>query len=422
MSRWRNFTGSVLEMSNSAKKTSESHAETPRRKGIAKKILGAFPLCCLCGSVAWREILFFFLVSLVLTAACPLFSQTVISDDFHSRLLPAPRNGGFTQDDYWVWGSSVIKGEDNRYHMFVSRWLKYLPFHPGWMIASEIAHAVADRPQGPYHFSDVALPARGAQYWDGRSTHNPKILKSGDLYVLYYMGSTHPFADLKAGDGLTLDSPYAIVARSNKRIGIATSKSPYGPWQRRDAPILDTRPNTFYSFLTSNPSPWINEDGSVILLFKSRAYKDSFPFQTSMKIGVATAPHFAGPYTVAVDHPIFGEEQFGEIEDPTIWKDAAGYHLLAKDQQGSITGMKHSGIHAISKDGIHWELASKPLAYTKSVRWDDGSEQTMGQLERVFVFLQDGVATHLFFATMDGPGGFQNGTKSWNMVIPLKAP
>jgi hypothetical protein len=359
------------------------------------------------------------LFSLVV-AAYPLLSQDFRTDEFISRLLPAPRSGGFAQDDYWVWGSSVIKGEDNRYHMFVSRWPKHLPFHPGWMVASEIAHALADQPEGTYQFSDVALPARGAQFWDGRSTHNPKILKRGDTYILYYMGSTHPFADVKPGDELTLDSHYAIVARSNKRIGIATSKSPYGPWERRDTPILDTQPNTFYSFLTSNPSPWINEDGSVILLFKSRAYNESFPYHSSMKIGVATAPQFAGPYTAAVDHPIFGEENFGEIEDPTIWKDALGYHLLAKDQQGAITGHKHAGIHAISKDGIHWELAAKPLAYTKSVRWDDGSEQVMGQLERVFIFLQDGVATHLFFATMDGPGGFQNGTKSWNMVIPLK--
>ena len=59
------------------------------------------------------------------------------------------------------------------------------------MVASEIVHAVSDVPQGPYHFSDVALPARGAQYWDGRSTHNPRILKQNGKYYLIYMGSTH---------------------------------------------------------------------------------------------------------------------------------------------------------------------------------------------------------------------------------------
>ena len=76
--------------------------------------------------------------------------------------------------------------------MFVSRFPKKLPFHPGWMVASEIVHAVSDIPQGPYRFSDIALPARGAQYWDGRSTHNPRILKQNGKYYLIYMGSTQP--------------------------------------------------------------------------------------------------------------------------------------------------------------------------------------------------------------------------------------
>lgn len=74
------------------------------------------------------------------------------------------------------------------------------------MVASEIVHAVSEIPQGPYRFSEVALPARGAQYWDGRSTHNPRILRQNGKYYLIYMGSTHPFAD-PTYEQLTLKSP-----------------------------------------------------------------------------------------------------------------------------------------------------------------------------------------------------------------------
>ncbi len=42
------------------------------------------------------------------------------------RMLPAPRNGGFRMEGYWVWCGSAIKGEDNRYHLFASRWPKTL--------------------------------------------------------------------------------------------------------------------------------------------------------------------------------------------------------------------------------------------------------------------------------------------------------
>src|SRR5687768_17185985 len=80
-----------------------------------------------------------------------------------------PRDGGFRMPGYWVWCGSVIKGDDGRYHMFASRWPKDLTFHPGWMTNSEIVRAVAERPEGPYQFQQVVLPARGAEYWDGRS-------------------------------------------------------------------------------------------------------------------------------------------------------------------------------------------------------------------------------------------------------------
>ena len=335
------------------------------------------------------------------------------------RIDKAVAGGGFQLDGYWVWCPSVIKGNDGLFHMYVSRWPKSLPFHPGWMVASEIVHATSKNPEGPYKLSDVALPARGAQYWDGRSTHNPKILRHKDTYILYYMGSTHPFAEPDPRT-LTLDSPYAIIGRNSKRIGIATSKSPYGPWTRRDAPILDTKPNTFYSFLTSNPSPLIHEDGSVLMLFKARAYGTKFPYQGDMVLGAARAPHYDGPYTVAVDEPIFSTSKFGEAEDPVLWKDRNGYHLLAKDQRGGITGQKHAGFLAHSPDGLKWTLDASPLAYSRTVNWTDGKTITMGQMERPALLFQNGVITHMFFAVMDGPGGFQNGTRTWNMVVRLK--
>lgn len=351
--------------------------------------------------------------------ATPVIAQEPASQLYFDNMLPAPVDGGFRMEGYWVWGSSVLRGEDGLYHMYVSRWPRRLPFHPGWMVASEIVHAVSKNPEGPYQFNDVVLPARGAEYWDGRSTHNPRIAKYKDTYMLFYMGSTHPFDDITDPGVLTLQSGYATVARSNKRIGIATSKSPYGPWIRRDTPVLDTKPGTFYSFLTSNPSPWINDDGSVILVFKSRAFNKTFPYHGDMSIGVATAPSYDSPYQVT-GSLIFSKDKIGEVEDPFLWKDEKGFHLIVKDQRGGITGRKHSGLIAHSKDGIHWELDEQPLAYTKTVRWSDGTIQEMGQLERAFGLIQNGVMTHLFFATMDGPGGFNNATKSWNMVIPLK--
>jgi hypothetical protein len=339
----------------------------------------------------------------------------------HDSLGVVPVDGGFKQEGYWVWGSSIVKGDDGKYHMYVSRWPKTLRFHPGWMVASEIVHAVSDTAVGPYAFSDVALGKRHPQYWDGQSCHNPKVFRHGDTYVLFYMGSTHPFDDaVKHPEEVVLNSKYSIVGRANKRIGVATAPSPYGPWTRMDKPVLDTKPDTFYSFLTSNPTPIIHEDGSVLMIFKSRKYNDQFPYHSDMMLGVAKAPHYAGPYTVVMDEPVFSETRFGVVEDPYLWEDAKGYHMLAKDMKGAIAGQPHCGILAHSKDGLNWEVDAHPLAYTKQLKWDDGKTIEMGQLERVQGLIEDGELTHLSFAVMDGPGGFHRGSNTWNIVVPLK--
>ena len=337
---------------------------------------------------------------------------------FHN-LGKAPRTPAFQCEGYWVWGSSVIQGDDGKYHMYVSRFPKSLPFHPGWMVASEIVHAISPTPEGPYKFSDVALPARGAQYWDGRSTHNPRIFKYNHKYYLIYMGSTHPFEE-PSYEELTLDSKWCIVGRANKRVGLAVADSPYGPWKRLDEPILKTEPNTFYSYLTSNPSPVVRKDGSVLMIFKGRAHTENGRY-SNMALGIASAPSIEGPYTVQNDKkPIFQVEGQGEAEDPFLWEDERGFHIIFKDHVAKFTGEKGGGVMAHSQDGINWIVDEDAKAYSRTVEWEDENVEMQGQLERPFLFFENGVPAYVFFATMDGPGGFENATKSWNMVIPIK--
>jgi hypothetical protein len=338
------------------------------------------------------------------------------SRSLFERLLPAPKNGGFRMEGYWVWCGSVIRGEDGRFHMFASRWPKFLPMHPGWLVASEIVRAVSDTPEGPYEFQEVVLPARGAEYWDGRATHNPHITRFGDTYLLYYMGSTHPLPDVKPEEAYGLDDPRCIVARANKRIGLAVSKSVFGPWKRFDSPILPVRPGKFDSFLTSNPAPSVDEDGSVLLIYKARRYEGNV--HGKMTIGAARADRYEGPYRVVSENPVFPPDRF-HLEDPFIWKTSQGYELIAKDMDGNICGEKHGGIHAYSADGLDWKLFDHPKAYSRTVTWDDGTVQTMGNFERPFLLFQDGRPTHLFAATADGKGGFANAANTWNMVIPI---
>lgn len=333
------------------------------------------------------------------------------------RMLPAPLNGGFRMDGWWVWCGSVVRGEDGRYHMFASRWPGWLPMHPGWLLRSEVVRAVSDTPEGPYLYAETVLPARGAEYWDGRSTHNPHIIRHGGKYFLYYMGSTHPFAEVTPEEPVGLDDCRAIAARANKRVGLAVSDSVFGPWKRLDAPILPVRPGKFDSYLTSNPAPCIREDGSVLLIYKARKYEGHT--YGNMTLGAAVADGPEGPYRVIREEPLFPPEV--HVEDPFAWRTESGYAMIAKDMEGHLCGEKHGGILAVSDNGTDWRLADAPKAYSREILWDDGRKRVMGSFERPFLLFQDGRPTHLFAATADGPGGFRHARQTWNMVIPLAA-
>lgn len=331
------------------------------------------------------------------------------------RMHPAPVNGGFRMEGYWVWCGSVIRGEDGRYHMFASRWSKEVPMHPGWLLYSEVVRAVADTPLGPFKFEEVVLPARGAQYWDGIATHNPHIMKIGDTYVLYYMGTTHPFPQKAAMDAKV------IVARANKRIGVATAKSIYGPWERRDQPVLQTRSEFFDNFLVSNPAPCLLEDQNIYMMYKARSYINNADCTWSnMKFGMAKAKGFGERFEALCSEPVFPKGI--ELEDPFLWYDEDGFNLMAKDMYGDICGEHYGGIHALSEDGIHWDIQKGKLFFSREILWDDGVRRRMGNLERPFLLFENGKPTHVYFATSDGneETGFEECKNTWNMVIPLK--
>jgi hypothetical protein len=340
---------------------------------------------------------------------------------FYQKIGTAPIGGGFRMDGYWVWCGSVIQGDDGKYHMFASRWPHDLPFVPHWVTNSEIVRAVSDTPEGPYTFAEVVLPPRGPEYWDGRMTHNPTIHKHGDTYLLYYIGSTYeeamPNRERHLNSGGLNVQPLSKKARANQRIGLATAKSVEGPWLRADSPILEPRPGQWDGLMTTNPSVCVKPDGSVLLIYKSSADQSDL-----LRLGVAAASHYSGPYERQREEPIF---QFGQtrnhVEDPYIWWSAkdARYELIMKDMAGGICGEKGGGIHALSQYGIDWHISEPALAYSRRIRWSDGATTMQGHLERPQLLFHGGEPTHLFAATADGPGGFERAAISWNMVLPL---
>ena len=213
----------------------------------------------------------------------------------------------------------------------------------------------------------------------------------------------------------------AQEAWMNKRVGMAYSKSVEGPWTRMDQPVIKPRPGKWDSSITSNPAPAVNEEtGEILLLYKSSTNGLTPP----LLLGASKAFNMLGPYERIKDDPIFNfdvkETNENDVEDPFVWWANDHYELIMKDRFGYICGERGGGIHAKSKDGINWELATNPLAYSKNILWDNGKRVYQNHFERPFLLLEDGKPTHLFAATGVGPKEWEF-EKSWNMVIPLKS-
>ncbi|MEI6491360.1 MAG: glycoside hydrolase family protein [Verrucomicrobiota bacterium] len=330
---------------------------------------------------------------------------------FFQRVKPVPNNAGFRMDGYWIWCGSVIVGEDGRYYMFASRWSRDLPMFSGYILSSEIVRAVSDTPCGPYRFLEKVLPSGNPKAWDGRMAHNPTIHKCGDTYLLYYIGST--FTGPIQQDSQDACEAQCAESYSNIRIGLATSRSLDGPWKTLDKPVLEPRPDKWDSQIVTNPAPCVREDGRVVLFYRSNTPQ-------GLRIGVAAADSYEGPYHRLSDDPILRFEGGDFVEDPFVWWEKDHYEMLAKDMLGGITGEIHAGAHFRSSDAIHWTPMEPPKAYSRTVAFENGVDTQLGCLERAQLLFDDNdLPICLFAAAADGPGGFHHAHNTWNIAIPL---
>ena len=176
---------------------------------------------------------------------------------FKDRLQPVSEENIFKTEGYFNWGSSIIIGDDGKYHLFYSRWPKKYTFF-GWLTHSEVVHAVANNPAGPWNYKKSLLQSLGKGHWDAITVHNPKIKKFGDKYYLYYISTNLGNKDYTEEELIeTVRVGYnhpnwKEFLRPNQRTGVAVAESIYGPWKRMDKPLIE--PSGPITILTVNPA------------------------------------------------------------------------------------------------------------------------------------------------------------------------
>ena len=361
-----------------------------------------------------------YIILLVLTALMTACGTIKEKKDLNigSMVQPVPESYKFIDPNYNIWGASVVLGYDGKYHMYYSRW-KYELGHMGWVTNSEIAYAVADKSEGPYKHVNVALPARGKEFWDGTTTHNPTVLKKDSKYFLYYMGTTSP---IEASQPTSMKNKDWWIYRNNQRIGVAWADNPAGPWHRLDKPIIDVSADSIApdALMTSNPAVNIAPDGRIFAVYKAvgkqKGWKpvdmgSSESWQVSkgsrVRYMVAFADNPLGPFTkhAGIIFELKGSEDEHMIaEDPYVWSQDGIYYAIVTDIKGRFTGDMGALALMESDNGYDWVQAKHPLVLPSRILKTDGT-RTEYKIERPQLLVEDGVPSFIFGAlgiTVDG--------------------
>lgn len=341
------------------------------------------------------------LLFLLLTASLQVIGQTRPDTlHFKDRLQPVSQDNIYRTEGYYNWCPSIIKGKDGKFHLFYSRWKKEYGFS-GWLTFSEVAHAVADKPEGPYKFVDVVLQSRGGKNWNALSVHNPRVHYFNGKYYLYYvsthMDSAYTNNDLLQNAKLGSKSPIWMQVRNNQRTGVAVSKSLNGPWKRFDEPLIE--PSGPIKVLTVNPTICKGADGRFYLVVKGD--RDRAGGARNQALAIGQSP--TGPF-VMQPKPVI---DYMNTEDMAMWYDAKRNYYYSVFHNYNIIYMVSSA------DGINWNKATEFEILRPDIPMTDGSRFKPFELQRPFIYEENGEPLVLAVASRDA-------NNSYLLFIPVK--
>ncbi len=346
--------------------------------------------------------------------------------------------------DYFVWGGSVVKGNDNKYHMIFALWESGPgtdKFTNSWVLEGKIGYAVSDFPDREFEFKKIIL--KGTRYdgdtssWDAQMVHNPHLKEFNGKYYLYYIGGKDhgqaaapeldkrsrvqqsqqiggfefdSFEDLLAGNFQRINDPL-LSPRTRVKSTNVLFPSPDGTKPKPD------------NLIVVNPSVTYNpHTKEYMLFFKGNIYE---PYWKGVH-GVATGPTPLGPFTPR-DETIFDvkmpDGSMASTEDPYVWYSSKydSFFAIVKDFTGAVGGVEKALALLNSKNGIEWTPSDIPLFLKREVQLKNGQILPMDRMERPQLLLsQDGIPQVLYSAGAIDNVNPKNDGSSFNMQIPLK--
>lgn len=187
------------------------------------------------------------------------------------------------------------------------------------------------------------------------------------------------------------------------------------------APGTEVKPD---NLIVVNPSVDYNQNtGEYMLFFKGNIYEPHWKGVHGVATSKSPMGPFVPKDNFIFDVKM-PDGSFASAEDPYVWYSKAygRFFAVVKDFTGRISGGNPKDLAILeSQDGIDWKLGEYPQFLKPEITLADGSLQKLSRLERPQLLLdKKGIPRYLYAAAaVDNVNGKKDGS-SFNVHIPLK--
>lgn len=209
-----------------------------------------------------------------------------------------------------------------------------------------VACSTASNPEGPWAKRGIQIPpSTSPEDWDFRKAGDPALFAEDGIYYLYY--------------------EIAYPTTSKGAIGVATARTPLGPWKKYERnPILRASPPgqwDSFDFYAPRLVKWKN---TYYLFYNGSNTEDV----EARQIGFAAGPTPLGPFTKYSGNPVFSLRGTKRgCEGPSLvcandrwlmfftgWSDGDCQNIQLASSS-NLTNWEYEGIILSRDDGEPWE-------------------------------------------------------------------
>ena len=300
---------------------------------------------------------------------------------------------GLQVPDYHSWGGHPLLDANGTYHLFTSFMCDHATLG-SWTTKSSVAHATSNHPEGPFTFApgldeQLVVPpwSHGAYIVQDPPTKKYLLWHLGDGTISNTTWGPCYNSSESGSDGASLISALpssltSLAAPGQKQAFVQVSDSLLGPWVpfNDNTGVTVSYPPGSWTTSIDNPAPFIFDNGTTLLFFRSETCPKNWGALAPACIGVARADSWQGPYTSLFVEPITHPEG----EDPAVFMDPHGYlHMLTNvnTYHARCAAGVPCGGHAWSYDGLTWSNQTIG-AFGPIVRFTNGTYFTGAYAER----------------------------------------